>query len=134
MHSGVPQSVLDTARAPPDGIGRIGIGLNISLTHPNGIDTPGGVVDGPAPPIISSPTGLMPSRKKPGTGLIPACSRSASSASWLFMCVFRLYSCAKRLSHPGYVHAYGRSPVCVRVCERKLKSSEKRLPQPGKGH
>ena len=75
----------------------------------------------------------MPSRKKPGTGLIPACSRSASSASWLFMCVFRLYSCAKRLSHPGYVHAYGRSPVCVRVCERRLKSSEKRLPQPSNG-
>ena len=34
---------------------------------------------------------------------------------------------------PGKVHANGRSPVWVHMCERRLKGSEKRLPHPSKG-
>uniref|UniRef100_A0A182IPJ5 Uncharacterized protein n=1 Tax=Anopheles atroparvus TaxID=41427 RepID=A0A182IPJ5_ANOAO len=35
---------------------------------------------------------------------------------------------------PSNGHTYGRSPVCIRTCVRRLKSSENRLPQPSNVH
>lgn len=69
--------------------------------------------------------------RSPGSGLF----------HWLFLalaCVrmwdFRLVDCANFLLQPSKGHTYGRSPVWMRTCVRKLKSSEKRLPQPSNVH
>ena len=50
------------------------------------------------------------------------------------MCALRLVDCAKRLPQPSYGHAYGLSPVWMRSCVRRLKSSENRLPHPSNLH
>lgn len=74
---------------------------------------------------------MLTSRHYPGSGLI----------HWLFLalaCVrmwdFRLVDWANFLLQPSKGHTYGRSPVWMRTCVRKLKSSENRLPQPSNVH
>lgn len=69
--------------------------------------------------------------RKPGLGLF----------HWLFLalaCVrmwdFKLVDCANFLLQPSKGHTYGRSPVWMRTCVRKLKSRENRLPQPSNVH
>lgn len=47
---------------------------------------------------------------------------------------FRLVDCANFLLQPSKGHTYGRSPVWIRTCVRKLKSRENRLPQPSNVH
>lgn len=69
------------------------------------------------------------------------CGPGPGLTHWLFFalaCVrmwdFRLVDCANFLLQPSKGHTYGRSPVWIRTCVRKLKSRENRLPQPSNVH
>lgn len=56
----------------------------------------------------------------------------------IFACVIRwdlrFVLCANRRLQDAIGHTYGRSPVWMRMCVRRLKSSEKRFPQPSNVH
>ncbi len=41
---------------------------------------------------------------------------SAAGGKWIRACRVNSSDREKRLSHPGWVHAWGFSPVCVRIC------------------
>jgi len=53
---------------------------------------------------------------------------------WVKMCDLRLVDCANFFEQLSNGQTYGRSPVWIRTCVRKLKSSENRLPQPSNVH
>ena len=50
------------------------------------------------------------------------------------ICDFKFVDWANFLSQFPNGQTYGRSPVWIRMCVRKLKSKEKRFPQLSKGH
>ena len=50
------------------------------------------------------------------------------------MCDLRFVDCANLLLHESNGQTYGRSPVWIRTCVRRLKSNEKRFPQPSNVH
>uniref|UniRef100_A0A6B0U509 Secreted protein n=1 Tax=Ixodes ricinus TaxID=34613 RepID=A0A6B0U509_IXORI len=54
--------------------------------------------------------------------------------AWVRMCDLRLVDWANFLLQPSKGQTYGRSPVWMRTWVRRLKSSEKRLPQPSNVH
>lgn len=54
--------------------------------------------------------------------------------TWVKICDFRFVDCANFLLQASNGHTKGLSPVWIRTCVRKLKSSEKRFPQPSNVH
>jgi len=50
------------------------------------------------------------------------------------MCDLRLVDCANFFVQPSNGQTYGLSPVWMRTCVRRLKSSENRFPQPSNVH
>ena len=50
------------------------------------------------------------------------------------MCALRWPDCEKHLSQPAWSHAYGFSPVCVRMCALRWPERSKLLPHPACVH